>query len=256
MKRKKYRTLFISDLHLGSVKFQADAFIDFFQQYEFNTIYIVGDFLDIWRMKRRRYWPQRHTDVVRKLLKRSKHSKIIYVLGNHDEFLSAIFFDIRGLLGNIEICEQTEHITADGRKMLVFHGQQFDSIVKHAKIMATVGDWGYEVLIIINRWFNKVRSFFGLKHWSISAYIKKTVKDAVNFISNFEKSVAHYAKIHDADGVIAGHIHYPSLRMLNGIIYANTGDWVESHSALIEHFDGKLELLKEKEGQMERCAVM
>lgn len=243
MKRKKYRTLFISDLHLGSMKFQADAFIDFLQQYEFDTIYIVGDFLDIWRMKRRRYWPQRHTDVVRKLLKRSKRSKVIYVLGNHDEFLSTIFFDIRGLWGNIEICEQTEHITADGRKMLVFHGQQFDSIVKHAKIMATVGDWSYEVLITMNRWFNKIRSFFGLKHWSISAYVKKTVKDAVNFISNFEKSVAHYAKMHDADGVIAGHIHTPAVKEIDGVEYYNCGDWVESLSALIEDEHGVIHLM-------------
>lgn len=242
--KRKYRTLFISDLHLGSMKFHADAFIGFLKEYDFDTIYIVGDFLDIWRMKRRRYWPQRHTDTVRKLLKRSKRSKIVYVLGNHDEFLATIFFDVRGDWGNIEICENHVHITADGRRLLVLHGHQFDSVVKYAKILAAVGDWGYEILITLNRWFNKLRAFFGLKRWSISAYVKRTVKDAVNFISSFEKSVSHYAKINDMDGVVAGHIHCPTVKEIDGVEYYNCGDWVESLSALVEDESGKIHLIE------------
>lgn len=238
------RSLFLSDVHLGSSKSQASECIEMLRNYKFQTLYIVGDFIDIWSLKRKRFWPQVHTNLIRKILKRSKDSKIVYVLGNHDEFLGNFLFDMIGDWGNITICEKYTHISATNKRYLVMHGHQFDYLSKHAKWVERFGDIGYEALLMFNRWFNFFRKTLGFSYWSLSAYVKNKVKSAINFVSNFESSVAHFAENEKVDGIIAGHLHSPNIRNINGVMYYNTGDWVEHRSILIEDFDGNFSLAR------------
>ena len=236
-----YRTIWISDIHLGTRGCKAEFLLDFLKYTKAEQIYLVGDIVDGWRLKRSWYWPQAHNDVVQKLLRKArKGTKVIFVPGNHDEGAR----QFAGLqFGGVELVHECVHETADGKRLLVIHGDEFDVIVKYAKWVALLGDWTYNVLLFMNHYFNVARRVFGFPYWSLSAYLKHKVKNAVEYISQFEDAVASVAKQRGMDGVVCGHIHNAEMRMIDGVLYCNDGDWVESCTALVEHFDGRLELL-------------
>ncbi|WP_370631798.1 UDP-2,3-diacylglucosamine diphosphatase [Phyllobacterium lublinensis] len=238
---RKFRTLFLSDVHLGSKGAKAGFLLDFLKHHDADTIYLVGDIVDGWRLRRSWHWPQEHNDIVQKLLRKSrKGARILYIAGNHDEFLR----DFQGThFGGIEVMDRTMHETADGRKFLVIHGDQFDVVVRNARHIAYLGDWAYDAALAINTIMNKVRRTLGLRYWSFSAWAKFRVKKAVNFIGSFQTVVSDEARRIGADGVICGHIHHATIEHIDGIEYINTGDWVESCTAIVEHFDGRMELL-------------
>ncbi|KLK90363.1 serine/threonine protein phosphatase [Microvirga vignae] len=238
----RVRTLFLSDLHLGTKGSQAEALLDFLKYYDAEMIYLVGDIVDGWRLKSGWYWPQSHNDVVQKLLRKvRKGSSLIYVPGNHDEFLR----DYVGInLGGIELAEHAIHETADGKRYLVIHGDQFDLVVRHARWLALLGDWAYTAALFVNTYLNIARRKLGLTYWSLSAWAKLKVKNAVNFISRFEELLAAEARRQEVDGVICGHIHHAAMHENLGVSYVNTGDWVESCTVVVEHFDGTLELIR------------
>ncbi|MGE0603789.1 MAG: UDP-2,3-diacylglucosamine diphosphatase [Xanthobacteraceae bacterium] len=238
---RKFRTLFISDVHLGSRGCQADLFLNFLRDHDADTVYLVGDIVDGWRMRSSWYWPQAHNDVVQKLLRKArKGARTIYIPGNHDEFLR----DYYGThFGGIEVMETAIHESADGRKFLVLHGDVFDVVVRNARWLAYFGDWAYDFAIFTNRYFNWVRRKLGLTYWSLSKWAKHKVKNAVNFIGEFEQAVALEARKQNVEGVICGHIHHATIHDLYGTRYMNCGDWVESCTALAEHYDGTFELL-------------
>jgi UDP-2,3-diacylglucosamine pyrophosphatase LpxH len=236
------RSLFISDVHLGTSGCKADLLIEFLRQYEAEIIYLVGDIIDGWRLKGGWYWPQVQNDVVQKLLRKvRKGARLIYLPGNHDEFLR----DYAGLnFGNIEIVDRVIHVGADGRKYLVLHGDQFDVVVAHSKWLAHLGDWAYTLALFSNDLLNKARRRLGLPYWSLSAWAKLKVKNAVNFIGQFETVLAEEARRADADGIICGHIHHAADRDIGGVRYLNSGDWVESCTALVEEFDGTIRIIR------------
>lgn len=239
---RHYRALFISDVHLGTRGCQADLLLDFLRYHEAETIYLVGDIIDGWRLKRSWYWPQSHNDVVQKLLRKArKGARTIYVPGNHDEFLR----DYVGThFGGVEVMESTIHEGANGKRYLVIHGDQFDVVVRHAKWLAFLGDWAYVTALGINTWVNIIRRRLGLTYWSLSAWAKLKVKNAVNFIGKFEQTLAGEAQRRDVQGVICGHIHHAAMHEEFGVHYINTGDWVESCTAVGETFDGEFELIR------------
>ena len=236
-----YRTLFISDVHLGARGCQADRLLDFLRYHDAETIYLVGDIVDGWQLKSGWYWPQPHNDVVQKLLRKArKGARVFYVPGNHDEFLR----DYYGThVGGIEVVETIIHEAADGRRYLVVHGDVFDMVVKHAKWLALLGDTAYDLAILINRYFNAIRRRLGFRYWSLSQWAKHKVKNAVNYIGAFEHTLAAEAQRHNVDGVICGHIHHAVIHNDYGIRYMNCGDWVESCTALVEHEDGRFEII-------------
>jgi UDP-2,3-diacylglucosamine pyrophosphatase LpxH len=233
---RQCRAIFVSDLHLGAKASQADAFIDFLRYYDADTIYLVGDIIDFWSVKRNPLWLQSHNDVLQKLLRKArKGSKIVFIPGNHDEAVR----DYCGLtFGAIEIHHDIVHIAADGRRFLVTHGDEFDVVVRYARWLALLGDRSYEFAIWCNYVLNRLRRQFGFGYWSLSAYLKLRVKGAVNFIGEFEHAIAEEAKRRDADGVICGHIHHMADRVIEGVRYINCGDWVESCTAIAEDYDG------------------
>ena len=238
----RYRTLFISDIHLGSKAAKADYLIDFLRYHEADQIILVGDIIDGWRLRRSWNWPQDCNDVVQKLLRQArKGTRIIYIPGNHDEFMR----DFPGThFGGIEVALETVHEGADGKRYLVIHGDEFDVIVRHARILAHLGDWAYDLAIFVNRALNSVRRRLGLPYWSFSAWAKLQVKQAVNFIGEFQRVVVEEARKRDVEGVICGHIHHATIEDFDGVRYINTGDWVESCTAIGEDFDGKMHLLR------------
>jgi UDP-2,3-diacylglucosamine pyrophosphatase LpxH len=236
-----YRAIFISDLHLGTPGCQADALLDFLKEHESDYLYLVGDIIDGWQLRRRWYWPQAHNDVIQKLLRKArKGTRVIYVPGNHDEF-ARHFLDHH--FGGIEVVDQAVHKTADGRQLWVIHGDYFDAVVQQAKWLAYVGDYLYEFTLKLNRYLNNMRGRLGLPYWSLSAYLKHKVKKALNYVTDFENAVAHEAEKHGYQGVVCGHIHRAEIRDVNGVLYCNDGDWVESRSALVENEQGELSLL-------------
>lgn len=239
---RSVRTLFISDLHLGSKIAKADFLIDFLRNHEAETIYLVGDIVDGWRLRRSWHWPQSHNDVVQKLLRKArKGAKVVYITGNHDEFLR----DFQGMhFGGIVVADQAIHVAADGRRYLVIHGDQFDTIVHNVRWLAYLGDKAYDLAIVVNRIVGRFRRVFGMPYWSFSSWAKVAVKRAVNFISAFQTIVAEQARNAEVDGVICGHIHHAAMENIAGIRYINTGDWVESCTAVVEHFDGSMEILR------------
>ncbi len=239
---KHFRSLFISDLHLGTKGCQADLLLDFLKHHDADTIYLVGDIVDGWRLRSGWYWPQAHNDVIQKLLRKArKGARMIYIPGNHDEFAR----EYVGLtFGGVEVARQAIHETADGRRFLVTHGDDFDIVVRHARWLALLGDWAYETALVTNRWFNVVRRKLGFPYWSFSAWAKLKVKNAVNFIGSFEDALSEQAVKHAVEGVICGHIHHAAIRTISGVTYVNTGDFVESCSAVVEHGDGRLEILR------------
>jgi UDP-2,3-diacylglucosamine pyrophosphatase LpxH len=237
---RRLRTAWISDVHLGTRGSNAAALLDFLRDYELDTLYIVGDLIDTWQMRRGIYWPQHHNDVIQKLLRKArKGTRIVYIPGNHDEFIGGFC----GYYGHIAIQKQAIHMTADGRRILVIHGHELDTVVQNARWLAFAGDLGYQFLLSLNPLINFVRRRFGLGYWSLSAYAKKRVKDAVNFVGEFEAAIVRYAESHAVDAVLCGHIHSAGIRQVGAVTYYNCGDWVESCSALVENFDGEIELL-------------
>jgi UDP-2,3-diacylglucosamine pyrophosphatase LpxH len=239
--RRSYRTIWISDVHLGTRGCNDRMLIDFLDHVDSEYLYLVGDIIDGWRMKKRFYWPERHNAIVRRIMKRAKRgTKVIYIPGNHDE----MFRQFAGMnFGGVEIRSRATHTTADGRKLLVVHGDEFDAVVLAHRWLAFLGDWAYRTLMQLNVFVNVVRRTMGLEYWSLSKHAKHKVKGAVSVISRFEEAVAHEAKSVGADGVVCGHIHTAEIRDFDGTIYYNDGDWVEGCNALVEHMDGTMELL-------------
>jgi UDP-2,3-diacylglucosamine pyrophosphatase LpxH len=236
------RTIFISDLHLGTRGCQAELLLDFLRAYDAETIYLIGDIVDGWRLKRTWYWPQAHNDVAQKLLRKArKGARVIYLPGNHDEFLRPY---LGTHFGGIEVRETDVHETADGRRFLVMHGDQFDIVVRHARWLALVGDWGYTTALSLNTYANIVRRRLGFSYWSLSQWAKLRVKNAVNFIGAFEEALAREAKEKEVDGIVCGHIHTAAMHRNFGVAYYNCGDWVESCTALVEHHDGRFEIVR------------
>jgi UDP-2,3-diacylglucosamine pyrophosphatase LpxH len=237
-----YKTVFISDVHLGTKMSQADKLLDFFKTFECEKMYLVGDIIDGWAMNRSKYWPQSHNDVIQKLLRRArKGTEIIYIPGNHDEFMRD-FCDFE--FGHIILSKESVHVGVDGKLYYVTHGDQFDAVITHAKWLSHIGSWAYDVSIIINIYLNKIRKLFGMPYWSLSSYLKQTVKESVNFIGDYESTLSNYVKSKKLNGVICGHIHHANISDMDGIQYMNCGDWVESCTALIEHHNGKFEIVK------------
>ena len=251
---EQYQTIFLSDLHLGSKSAQAELLLDFLKHNHAQKIYLVGDIVDGWQLKKGWYWPQAHNDVVQKILRAvRKGSRVIYIPGNHDEFAR----DYTGLtFGGIEVADESIHETVNGRKYLIIHGDQFDIVVCNARWLALLGDWAYQLAIVANTWFNKIRKIYGVGYWSLSAWAKMKVKNAVNFIGDFEKTLAGEARRRGFDGVICGHIHHAIIRKIDGIDYVNTGDFVESCTAIVEHKDGRLEILYWRTTAAERLAAL
>lgn len=239
--RPRVRAVFVSDLHLGTPGCQADALLAFLKAYPSEHLYLVGDIIDGWQLRKRWYWPQAHNDVVQKLLRRArKGCRIVYVPGNHDEF-ARMFAGHH--FGGIAVVEEAVHTTVDGRRLWVVHGDYFDAVVQCAKWLAYVGDNLYELTLRLNRHLNRLRGRLGLPYWSLSAYLKHKVKKALNYVTSFEAAVAREAAERGHAGVVCGHIHRAEMRDIDGVLYCNDGDWVESRSALVEHFDGRLEIV-------------
>ncbi|MCO5071495.1 MAG: UDP-2,3-diacylglucosamine diphosphatase [Rhizobiaceae bacterium] len=239
---RNYRTLFLSDVHLGTRGAQVGALLEFLKHHDADTIYLVGDIIDGWRLRQSWYWPQQHNDVVQKLLRKArKGARIVYIPGNHDEFLREY---CGTAFGGVEIRDTAIHEAADGKRYLVIHGDIFDVVVRHARWLAFLGDWAYEVAMWLSRRINFIRRRMGLTYWSLSAWAKQKVKHAVNFIGKFEETLAAEARREGVDGVICGHIHSAALRSIDGLSYINTGDWVESCTAAVEHFDGRIEIIQ------------
>jgi UDP-2,3-diacylglucosamine pyrophosphatase LpxH len=240
--RARYRTIWVSDTHLGTRGCQARALLDFLDAHECEYLYLVGDIIDFWSIKRAPHWAQLHSDVIRKVLSKARSGTLVTLIpGNHDEYLRR-FCDLQ--LGNIMVTREAVHRTADGRLFLVVHGDEFDTVTRCHRWIAVTGDVGYDILLVLNRWFNRARRALRLPYWSLSAYVKDRVKRAVSFITAFEMALAHEATRRSLQGVICGHIHRAEMREIAGILYCNTGDWVESCTALSESLDGTLELLR------------
>ncbi len=238
----RYKSLFISDTHLGLRAARSEYLLDFLKHNESETLYLVGDIFDIWKMKSGWHWPAINNEIVRLVLDKAKQgTRVIYVPGNHDElFRNYLSFDFSG----VEVCKEAVHETTDGKRLLVLHGDEFDCVVMNNKWLAHFGSGAYDLLLWLNRWFNRIRRRFGFRYWSLSAYLKKQVKEAVKYIGNFESAVIHAVRERQMDGVICGHIHHAIISDFNGITYANCGDWVESCTAMAEDPDGSLRLIR------------
>jgi UDP-2,3-diacylglucosamine pyrophosphatase LpxH len=241
--KRRYRGVFISDVHLGTRGCRADYLADFLRHAECDTLYLVGDIIDGWRLRKSWYWDADHDEVIRQVLKLARSgTKVVYIPGNHDE----IFRNWLGQgleVAGVQLTREAVHQAADGRRFLVIHGDEFDGVIRYAKLLAHLGDWAYDSALVLNRWFNEVRRRLGYPYWSLSQWLKRQVKEAVKAIDRFELALANEARRRGLDGVICGHIHHAEMREVHGISYMNDGDWVESCSALVEHADGRFELL-------------
>ncbi|MGZ5848500.1 MAG: UDP-2,3-diacylglucosamine diphosphatase [Ramlibacter sp.] len=238
----RLRTVFVSDIHLGTSGCQAGSLLDFLKHHPSEQLYLVGDIVDGWQLRRRWYWPQAHNDVVQKVLRRArKGCRVVFVPGNHDEFARQF---AGHHFGGIEVAREAVHVTADGRRLWVIHGDAFDGVVQCARWLARLGDNLYELTLRLNRHLNGLRARLGLPYWSLSAYLKHKVKRALNYVTSFEQAVAQEARRRGHQGVVCGHIHRAEMREIGGVLYCNDGDWVESRTALVEHHDGRLELVQ------------
>jgi UDP-2,3-diacylglucosamine pyrophosphatase LpxH len=237
----RHRTIFISDIHLGTRGCKAEMLADFLARNSCDTLYLVGDIVDGWRLKRRWFWPEAHNRVVEELLhKIDTGTRVIYVPGNHDEVLRS--YCGREIAG-VELMDEAVHETADGRRLLVIHGDRFDAVIAYAKWLAHLGDGAYTLALQLNEVCHVMRRWMGLEYWSLSAYLKQKVKNALEYICKFEEAVAREVKERGFDGVVCGHIHHAAIRTLEGVLYINDGDWVESCTALVEDGRGNLEIL-------------
>lgn len=243
--RFQYRTVFISDIHLGMRNCQSDLVLDFLKHIDADTYYLVGDIVDFWKVRRGTFWPQSHNDVLQKLMRKArKGSRLIYIPGNHDEGLR----DYCGMnFGSIEIRRDAVHTTADGKRYCVLHGDEFDVIVRYARWLALLGDRSYDFALALNIPLNYCRRVLGLGHWSLANYLKQRVKSAVNFIGEFEEALAHEAERRKVEGLICGHIHHANDRQIGPVHYLNCGDWVESCTAIGERADGTFEIIRWKD---------
>jgi len=238
---KRHRTIFISDTHLGTRGCKAEMLADFLAKNRCDTLYLVGDIVDGWRLKWKWFWPEAHARVIGEILhKVDAGTRVVFVPGNHDE--AARRFCGRAILG-VEVMREAVHVGADGRQFLVIHGDQFDGVIAYAKWLALLGDWAYTFALQLNGLCHFVRRQFGLKYWSLSAYLKQKVKNAVEYICRFEDAVAREAASRGLDGVVCGHIHHAAIRKIGSVLYLNDGDWVESCTALVEDAHGNLEIL-------------
>ena len=247
--KKRYRTVWLSDIHLGTRGCNAAMLVDFLRSIECDTLFLVGDIVDGWRLRKGWYWPDAHNEVVRRLLKMAhRGTRVVLVAGNHDEVLR----DYAGFsFGGIELVLEAEHRTADNRRLLVTHGDSFDSVVLYARWLAFLGDQAYELLLRANVLFNVVRRWCKLPYWSLSAHLKRRVKNAVQYVCNFEEALAHEALSRGFDGVVCGHIHCAEIRQIGEITYYNDGDWVESCTALVEDAQGAIRIIDwTQEGQL------
>lgn len=241
MKSKKFRTIWLSDIHLGSKGCDVEKLLDFIKHYDAETIILVGDIVDFWAMSRRVYWPEDHNTVVQKFLRKARHgTKIIYIPGNHDEPIREYSDHV---FGEVLVQQNLIYTLATGHKVFCCHGDEFDIITRYHRWVAKLGDIGYELLLTINRIQNRIRRKLGFHTWSLSDFVKRQVKEAVMFISDFEENVAKEAAHFNVDAVLCGHIHKAEMRPIGNVLYLNTGDWVESCTAIVENFDGRLELL-------------
>jgi UDP-2,3-diacylglucosamine pyrophosphatase LpxH len=238
----RLRSVFISDVHLGFKGCRAEFLLDFLRRVECEQLYLVGDIIDLWSLQRSFYWPQAHNDVIRTVLGKAKHgTRVVYVPGNHDRPLR----DHDGLtLGNVEIRREAVHQTADGRRFLLLHGDEFDSIVRASPLLESVGSRGYDAALRLNHYVNGVRQRLGYPYWSLAAFLKHQFRDVVQYIASFERALAVEARRRGFDGVICGHIHRAGITEIDGILYCNDGDWVESCTTLVEDFAGRLSLLR------------
>jgi UDP-2,3-diacylglucosamine pyrophosphatase LpxH len=249
----RVRTVWISDVHLGTPGCQAEALLDFLKRVECDTLYLVGDIIDGWQLRRSWYWPQAHNDVVQKLLRKArKGTRVIYVPGNHDEFARKF---LEHSFGGIEVAEEWVHTTADGRQLWVTHGDLYDGVIQCARWLALLGDSLYELTLKLNRHLNSWRARAGLPYWSLSKYLKLKVKRAVSYVGDFEAALAREARKRGVDGLVCGHIHHAEMRDVEGILYCNDGDWVESLTALVEHADGTLAIVEWAEVMAGRSAL-
>jgi UDP-2,3-diacylglucosamine pyrophosphatase LpxH len=241
MSRTRFRTVFISDMHLGSRGSQAAELSHFLKKIDCQTLYLVGDVIDFWRLKSRVFWPWQHNAVLRRVLKLAKRgTRIVFIPGNHDEAIR----QYAGLeFGGIEIRRECEHITADGRRLLITHGDQFDMVVTHQKLLSSLGSTAYEWLIVLNRYYNAYRRWRGKPYWSLSQHLKLKVKSACQYISSFQESLTHEAKKRGFDGVVCGHIHKPEIDETGDVQYFNCGDWIENCTALVEYGNGEMEII-------------
>lgn len=237
----KFRSIFISDIHLGTRGCKADFLLDFLKHTESDYMYLVGDIFDGWRLKRTWFWPQSHNDVIQKLLRRArKGTKVFFVPGNHDEFARDY---VDNEFGRVEVRQKLIHKAADGRRYLVMHGDECDGVMLYARWLAVLGDYAYVTALALNNWYNVLRRKLGLPYWSLSAYLKHKVKNVLQFMTDYESSMVEMAKRNGANGVICGHIHHAAIKEIDGVLYCNDGDWVESCTALVEHYDGRMEIL-------------
>lgn len=238
----RYRTIWLSDFHLGTRNCKADFILDFLRHNESEYLYLVGDIFDGWALKRSWHWEQSYNDVIQKLLRKGrKGTEITYIPGNHDEFARE-FFNLQ--LGRIQVKPKAIHTTADGRQLLVLHGDEFDGVIAFTPWLSKLGAHVYQYVLGLNRMSNHIRRWIGLPYWSLSAYLKDASKQAVQFVAAFEDAVVREAKKWEVDGIVCGHIHRAEQRMIDGIAYANSGDWVESCTALVEHTDGRMEIIR------------
>jgi UDP-2,3-diacylglucosamine pyrophosphatase LpxH len=252
MNSHSYRTIWISDLHIGSTQCQADVLLDFLKRNDSEKLYLVGDIIDFWALSKKVYWPREHNTIIQKILRKARHgTQVIYVPGNHDENIrdydNYVFGDIVVKLSDI-------HTTLQGKKLLIVHGDEYDTIAKYHKWIAKLGSEGYDLLLEINRFLRMIRRFFGIRsHFSLAAFVKFKVKNAVQFMSDYENSIVSTLNNQQLDGVICGHIHHAEMKEIEGFMYANTGDFVESCTAIVEHLDGSLELLRWLDAELEAC---
>jgi UDP-2,3-diacylglucosamine pyrophosphatase LpxH len=245
-----YRTIWISDLHIGSTQCQADTLLDFLKHNDSEKLYLVGDIIDFWALSKKMYWPRDHNTIIQKILRKARHgTQIIYVPGNHDENVRD-YDDY--VFGDIIVKKSDIHTTKLGKRFLVVHGDEYDTIAQHHQWMARLGSVGYDWLIEINRVLRMVRRLLGIQsHFSLAAFVKFKVKNVVQFISHYEESIVRTLKNEGLDGVICGHIHHAEIKDIEGFLYVNTGDFVESCTAIVEHHDGSLELLKWRKQETE-----
>ena len=245
---RRFRTVFISDAHLGTRGARADFLAHFLRNMTCERLFLVGDIVDGWRLRKTWYWDAAHDEVIRLVLRHARNgTEVTYIPGNHDEMFRAWLppaGEGEGLeIAGIRVRQEATHVTADGLRLLVMHGDEFDSVVRYAKVVALLGDGAYHVAMVANRWFNVARRHLGYPYWSLSAWLKRQVKEAVKAIDRFEEALADEAQRRGFDGVVCGHIHHADMRRVGGVLYLNDGDWVESCTALVEHGDGRLELL-------------
>jgi UDP-2,3-diacylglucosamine pyrophosphatase LpxH len=239
----RYRSVFISDVHLGTKGCRSDFLADFLARMSCEHLFLVGDIIDGWRLRKSWYWDAGHDAVMHLILRHAANgAEVVYIPGNHDEMFRA-WLPMNLEIGGVRLAAETVHVTADGRRLLVTHGDSFDSVVRHAKFLALLGSWAYDLALDLNRLFNLARRKLGYGYWSLSAWLKRQVKEAVKTIDRFEVALTDEARARGFDGVVCGHIHHAGIRMVNGILYINDGDWVESCTAVVEHYDGQLELI-------------